>query len=229
MSLAVVLLALVVVIAGVALMVIGQASDARGKAQKAADAAALGAAEQVRSSSIRSFARVQQPPTDPDDDDWHGYSLRLGNFGPDEDSGESTAHHYAAENSNSKLTGYSQNLVEGTIIIRVTTLSEETDEAGTADRLVGTPSGEAEATAELGILVEDGGCQRKANWTEDDEDDDDDEGDESESEPELESWELRCAVPGVGQTTLKYHGDDAKNPQNADIHFDDMFEIRLVG
>jgi len=224
-SLAVVLLALVVIIAGVGLLVIGQASDARGKAQKAADAAALGAAEQVKESSIVDFARFQQPPTDPDEDGWHAYTLRLWNFGSG--SGESAAHQYAAMNSSSTLNSYAQESGEGSTRISVTTLSEQTEEAGTADRLVGAPRGEADASAELHIKDGISGCQRRADWSEDSDDDDDDEDDED-SEPELESWEFRCTVPGVGQVTLNYSGDDAQNPQNPEVHLDDMFEIRLV-
>ena len=213
----------VVINAGGGLLGLGQGRAARGQAQKAADAAALGAAEQVKESSIVDFARFQQPPTDPDEEGWHAYTLRLWNFGSG--SGESAAHQYAAMNSSSTLNSYAQESGEGSTRISVTTSSEQTDEAGTADQMVGAPRGEADASAELHIKDGVSGCQRRADWSSEDSDEDDDEED---SEPELESWEFRCTVPGVGQVTLNYSGDDAQNPQNPQVHLDDMFEIRLV-
>lgn len=210
MSLAVILLALVVLVVGLGLMVLGQASDARGKAQKAADAAAIAAADSIKSSSIVSFARSQQPPTESEDDGF--YTLRLDSL-LNWSGGVVAAQSFAQANSSSSITDYHSGggPNPGTHQVTVETLSEETEEVGTGDVLVGTPRGNATATAEIGL--KDISCIREGTWDDDD---------------ELEDWSIRCNGADFGTALLEYADDTAGSPLNALDSFGDLFEIRLV-
>lgn len=61
-SLAVLLLSLAIIAAAVGAFIFGEANDSRTRAQKAADAAALAAARDVRERFIPAFARAHVPP-----------------------------------------------------------------------------------------------------------------------------------------------------------------------
>lgn len=65
MTLAMMLMALAVLAIGVAFLVFGQATDARGKAQKAADSGALAAADDVRDWWAHSWLTTMQTPPPP--------------------------------------------------------------------------------------------------------------------------------------------------------------------
>lgn len=230
-SLAVVLLALVVLIVGIGLMVIGQASDARGKAQKAADAAALAAVDAANQPWVDTWARMQTPPEDPEDGEDTTYSPPQPPFQETMGSvGLSAAESYAAANSNSTVHGHDFFEYNGGLRFRVDTQSEATEEVGTVNALVDSPQGGATATAETnlrGPLV----CRQDGDWPDgsDEADDDDDGGDEA--DPELESWTLTCWVAAAGSgtsATIEYHSDTS-----ADFSYDSSavgqwFDVRLV-
>ncbi|WP_347032124.1 pilus assembly protein TadG-related protein [Brevibacterium paucivorans] len=61
-SLAVILLSIAIIAAAVGVFIFGEANDARGRAQKAADAASLAAARDVREKFIPAFALAHTPP-----------------------------------------------------------------------------------------------------------------------------------------------------------------------
>ncbi|GAB3044655.1 pilus assembly protein TadG-related protein [Sediminivirga luteola] len=212
MSLAVVSLALVVLMVGVGLMIFGQASDSRGKAQKAADAAALAAATEMRYSWIGWWLRTQPPPKSPVD--W-GPARGPSSSTPSMNAGRGAANEYAAQNDNSSVTSYRQ-FPSGTSVHRVTvdTLAEKTDVSGTADRLVGTPQAEATATAE--VRAKAGIICRKQNviWPP--------------KSPTVISWEVICSAPGVGSATVGYIGPVPMSASYDPDDFAKFFDIRLV-
>ncbi|WP_300343830.1 pilus assembly protein TadG-related protein [Nesterenkonia sp.] len=212
-SLAVVLLGLAVLLMGIGLMVLGQASDARGKAQKAADAAALGAADSVRQQWIQAWVNGQRPPSDPGDP---VRVLPFGFFGEAASLyGYDSAVGYARANSNSRVADYSVLVPEpGAIRVSVETVSEQTEVVGTGDRLVGAPRGSASAVAEV-RLRPGVHCRGSAEW-------------DGEDEEELESWTVRCTGAGFGAVRVIYraggHGGVSYDPSEIGR----LFEIRLT-
>lgn len=217
MSILMTLLALAVIFVGITLMVIGQASDARGKAQKAADAAALAAAEQAKTSWVSTWLTSLSPyrpsrtdsghlPPDP-----HGYGL------PAAWTGSGAATNYAGLNSNSTLTSYvPQRAGWRTIHIEVETLSEDLEPVGTGDRWLGVPRSTANATAEVRVRpgVQ---CLPEADW------------ETGLGSPTLVSWSLRCTGHGFGVIEATYRASTGFSAEYDASTFGKLFEVRLVG
>lgn len=222
MSILMTLLALAVIFVGITLMVIGQASDARGKAQKAADAAALAAAEQAKTSWVSTWLTSLMPPSSPEAEDWlpdpSNYALNSAS------AAQWAAVNYAGANSNSTLTRYEpQTVGPRAVHIQVETLSEDLEPVGTGDRWLGVPRSTATATAEIrmrpGVT-----CKRHdVEWG--DEDDDED----STTTPPLDSWNLRCVGPGFGAITARYRASTGFSAEYDALTFGKLFEVRLVG
>lgn len=218
MSILMTLLALAVIFVGITLMVIGQASDARGKAQKAADAAALAAAEQAKTSWVSTWLtgiRGYQPsytdsahqPRDADD------------FGFDAAStSEWAAANYAGYNSNSALTKHQPRTAGWrTVHIQVETLSEDLEPVGTGDRWLGVPRSTATATAE--VRVRPGvTCVADPDWET-----------AGAGSPTLDSWSLRCTGGGFGVVRATYRASTGFSPEYSQSAFERLFEVRLVG
>lgn len=223
MSILMTLLAMAVVFVGIILMVIGQASDARGKAQKAADAAALAAAEEVKTRWVSTWLNNQVSPSTPDS------SSSLpdpGNYAwSSAPHGYSAAVNYAGANSNSTLSRYEpSNAGPRTIHIEVETLSEELEPVGTGDRWVGAPQSAATATVEIRMRLDVSCSRHDVEWEEDEDDDDDD----SSSTPSLDSWDLRCVGPGIGAIKATYSESTGFSAEYDSLAFSDLFEVRLV-
>lgn len=228
MSLAVLLLAVSVLAVGVGLMVLGQASDARGKAQKAADAAALAAAEEIKQDWLRAWIVGQAVPVS---GGAPGAALDLARFnnsafGP---AGWPAAVNFAEANSGSAVTDYDwSDFGAGSPSGEVTVVTEsaEGEPVGTADRIVGVPQGSASATAE--VRVSEGmHCSYRDVESEDDDDDGSDEsaGDDSEVPPE--SWSVQCTGP-FGSVTVDYQEDNLSGVIYDASQISQLLEVRLT-
>lgn len=233
MSLAVLLLAVSVLAVGIGLMILGQASDARGKAQKAADAAALAAAEEIKQDWLQAWIEDQDVPV-PSDAPGAASDLPQFNnsgFGP---AGLSAARQFADANSGSAVTDYDWSgfgVGSSSGVVTVVTESAEGEAVGTADRIVGVPQGSASATAEVWV-GEDVGCSyRDVEPADDDDDDGDDDGqDESNGDDSAEppeSWSVQCNGP-FGSVTVRYHGDNLSGAIYDASELSQLLEVRLT-
>lgn len=191
MALAVILLSVLVLAVGLSLMIFGQASDARGKAQKSADAAVLAAAEDVRKEWVEQWVReMVLHPTIPPDVARERVRPRVHSSTP----GGGTAERYARINNDSQLLRYqTSGAGPGAITVDAETLSEETDPIGTLDGFVDSFQGDASAAAEVRVGSEAPGCRIEEEF-----DDDDDEENGDDEEPTPSSWTLQCGSVSIG-------------------------------
>ncbi|WP_084710091.1 pilus assembly protein TadG-related protein [Nesterenkonia alba] len=206
-----IVLAITVLIAGMGLFIFGQASDSRGKAQKAADAAALAAAQDIRTDWAQTWIENQTAPTSPDSTP---SVTDAGNFAyPTGSTGHASAVNYATHNDNSSVTHFaSSNAGYRTIHVRVDTLAEDTEEVGTADRFTGAPQAEANATAEVQWAP---GVSCSVVDVEFDDD-------------ELESWAIRCTGASAGTVRIEYEGSGTLDASYDPDEVASLFEVRLV-
>lgn len=212
MSLAVLLLAVSVLIVGLGLVVFGQASDVRGKAQKAADAASLAAAEAAKVNWIQAWVHGQVvPDTEEDDDASRDLDIFAASAGG---SGYWQAVSFAQANSSSTVRNYSSSTPGfRTVQIIVDIDSEVVDAQGTTADMIGDVQGDATATAELSV-AEGVTCTTDGGEWEDDGD-------------TLITWTITCTGNGAS-ASVQYDGSG--NAVSYDISaFGRLFDdVRLI-
>ena len=218
MSLAMVVLSMAVLAIGVMILIIGQATDARGKAQKAADSAALAAADETRTWWSRAWLVSQTPPKTPAqlNPRYPSHSTPLGLALTSANTlTHNPASDFADRNDSStvdSLWAYPNPMnLNGAIHISVDTLSEQTEVVGTADRDIGTPQGTADAVAE--VRIKDGiTCQKYPIY----------------AKAVLVTWSLNCWDSEGNNAWAQYVGPTSIPIPIAIDNFTDFFEVRLV-
>lgn len=155
MSLAMMTLALGVLAIGVIALIFGQATDARGKAQKAADSAALAAADDTRKWWARTWLMSQRAPVSSVDylPPRYPRSSAAAALGAANSTARGPAGDFADRNDSSTLESLwavpDPSDPSNSIHITVETLSEELEAVGTANVRPDNPQGEAWATSEV--------------------------------------------------------------------------------
>lgn len=215
MTLAMMMLAVAVLAVGVTFFVFGQATDARGTAQKAADSGALAAADEMRDRWARAWVSTQIVPESAGVSPGHDHSHSLSTAaGAGQEASRAKAAQFAWRNDESAVEEYavfaSPSATSNAIHVSVGTQSPELQ---SVDAGIGPLQGEADATAEI-RAASPVTCRKEAYP----------------GAGTISGWRLQCSNTD-GQSASAYYPSTSQTPADlpaAINNFAELFDVRLV-